>query len=251
MDEDARRGLPVSARGEFTTTHWSVVLAAGRDSTASAQEALEQLCCVYWYPLYAFLRWQGHGVEQAQDLVQGFFLHLMRGNILRVAEPGRGRFRSFLLGTLKHFISDERGKATTQKRGGKQQFVSWDLADAERLFGQEPADPSSPDRLFERRWALTLLEQALARLQAECVTGDRSDLFEQLQAFVTGEKGAISYAEAAANLGLSLGAVKSAIFRLRHRYHELVREEVGHTVADPGEVEDELRYMLGVFSRGA
>jgi RNA polymerase sigma-70 factor (ECF subfamily) len=252
MSEDDALQKPIAGTADqFATTHWSVVLAAGRDSTPCAQEALEQLGRVYWYPLYAFLRWQGHGVEDAQDLVQGFFLHLLRGDILRVAEPGRGRFRSFLLGTLKHFVSDEKGKATAQKRGGDQQFISWDLAHAERLFRQEPADPSSPDRLFERRWAMTLLEQALARLRAECVADGRSDLFEQLQAFVTGEKGPMSYAEAAANLGLSLSALKSAIFRLRRRYHELVWEEVGHTVADPGDVEDELRHMLAVFSRGA
>jgi RNA polymerase sigma-70 factor (ECF subfamily) len=251
IGDDSLQAPGAGTAGQFATTHWSVVLAAGRDSTPSAQEALEQLGRIYWYPLYAFLRWQGHSVEDAQDLVQGFFLHLLRGNILRVAEPGRGRFRSFLLGTLKHFVSDAKGKATAQKRGGDQQFVSWDLALAEHLFQQEPADPASPDRLFERRWAMTLLEQALARLQAECVAHGRGEGFPQLQAFVTGEKGSMSYAETAATLGLSLSAVKSAIFRLRHRYHELVREEVGHTVADPGEVEDELRYMLAVFSRGA
>ena len=233
----------------FTTTHWSVVRAAGQTTDPLASEALEQLCRTYWYPLYAFLRRQGHSAEDAQDLVQGFFLHLLRGEILQTAEPGRGRFRSFLLGTLKHFLSDEKGKAEAQKRGGGQQFISWDLASAESRFRQEPADESSPDRLFERRWAMTILEQALDHLRAECASDARSELFEQLQGFVTGEKGPVSYAEAAANLGLSLSAVKSAIFRLRHRYHELVRDEVGHTVTDPAEIEEELRYMLEVFSR--
>ena len=224
-------------------------MTAGHSSTPDARTALEQLCRTYWYPRYAFLRQQGHSAEDAQDLVQGFFLHLLQKDILRIADPDRGRFRSFLLGTLKHFLSDEKGKAAAQKRGGGQQFISWDLASAESRFRQEPADESSPDRLFERRWALTILEQALDRLRAECASDARSESFEQLQGFVTGEKGPVSYAEAAANLGLSLSAVKSAIFRLRHRYHELVRDEVGRTVTEPSEIEEELRYMLEVFSR--
>jgi len=235
----------------FATTHWSVVLAAGQATDPQASEALELLCRTYWYPLYAFLRRQGHSAEDAQDLVQGFFLHLLRRDILPAAEPSRGRFRSFLLGTLKHFLSDEKSKAEAQKRGGGQQFISWDLANAEGRFQQEPADQSSADRLFERRWAMTILEQALDRLRAECASDARSESFERLQGFVTGERGPLSYAEAAAHLGLSLSAVKSAIFRLRRRYHELVRDEVGHTVAEPGEVEEELRYMLEVFSGGA
>jgi DNA-directed RNA polymerase specialized sigma24 family protein len=192
----------------FATTHWSVVLSASQSTDPQASEALEQLCRTYWYPLYAFLRRQGHSAEDVQDLVQGLFLHLLRGDILPTAEPGRGRFRSFLLGTLKHFLSDEKGKAEAQKRGGGQPFISWDQASAERRFRQEPADESSPDRLFERRWAMTILEQALEDLRAECASDARNGLFEQLQGFVTGEKGPVSYAEAAANLGLSLSAVK-------------------------------------------
>jgi RNA polymerase sigma factor (sigma-70 family) len=237
-------------RGVFATTHWSVVLAAGRGTDPRAAEALEQLCRVYWYPLYAFLRRQGHGVEDAQDLVQGFFYHLLRREILHLAEPGRGRFRSFLLGTLKHFVSDEASKMKARKRGGGQPIISLDWAGAEGRFQREPADEASPDRLFERRWAMTLLDRALDQLRAECGAEGRSDLFEQLQDFVTGEKGPISYSEAAARLGMSLSAVKSAILRLRRRYHELVREEVSQTVSRPDEVEEELRYLIEVFSRG-
>ena len=250
MNQHDHRAQDAGAGGaQFATTHWSVVLAAGHCSALGAPLALEQLCRTYWYPLYAYLRREGHSVEDAEDLVQGFFLHLLRKDVIQTAEPGRGRFRSFLLGTLKHFLSDERGKAEAQKRGGGQQSVSWDLASAEHRFQQEPADEASPDQLFERRWALALLEQALDRLQAECASDTRSEIFEHLQAFVTGEKGPMSYAEAAARLGLTLSGVKSTIFRLRRRYHELVREEVGRTVAEPAEIEDELRYLIEIFSR--
>ena len=236
--------------GWFATTHWSVILAAGQGAEPNAAEALEKLCQAYWYPLYAFLSRQGHSVENAQDLVQGFFCYLLQRGILQVAEPSRGRFRSFLLGTLKHFVSDVVKKVEAQKRGGGQALVSLDWAGAEGRFQREPADETSPDRLFERRWAMTLLDRAMDRLRTECAGGDHSKQFLQLQDFITGEKGAVSYAEAAARLGISLSAVKSAILRLRRRYHELVREEVGHTVSSVGEVEGELRYLLEVFSRG-
>jgi RNA polymerase sigma-70 factor (ECF subfamily) len=234
----------------FATTHWSVVLTAGQKPEAQASAALERLCRTYWYPLYAFLRRQGQSAEDAQDLVQGFFLHVLQREILRTAAPGRGRFRSFLLGTLKHFLCDERDKAHARKRGGGQQFISWDLAQAEGWFQQELADHDSPEQLFERRWAMALLEQALNRLQAEGGEKARDGSFAELKPFVTGEQGPLSYAATAARLGLSLSAVKSAIFRLRRRYHELVREEVAHTVAEPQEVEEELRHMLAIFSRG-
>jgi RNA polymerase sigma factor (sigma-70 family) len=236
--------------GWFVTTHWSVVLAAGQGAEPGAAKALEELCQAYWHPLYAFLRRQGHSVEDAQDLVQAFLCHLLERGILQVADPRRGRFRSFLLGALKHFVSDETRKLEAQKRGGGQPNISLNWADAEGRFQQQPSDEASPDRLFERHWATTLLDRALDRLRAECAAAERREQFEQLQGFVTGEKGAVSYAEAAARLGMSLSAVKSAILRLRRRYHETVREEVSHTVSSVGEVEDELRYLLHVFSRG-
>ena len=169
----------------------------------------------------AFLRRQGQSAEDSQDLVQGFFLHVLQGGILRTAVPERGRFRSFLLGTLKHYLGDERDKAQARKRGGGQQFVSWDLAQAEGRFQQELAEHDSPDQLFERRWALALLEQALERLRAEGGADANGSAFDELKGFVTGERGPMSYAEAAARLGLSLSAVKSAIFRLRRRYHAI------------------------------
>jgi len=234
----------------FTTTHWSVVLAAGDSESPAAAGALEQLCRTYWYPLYAYLRRTGYRPDDAEDLIQGFFLYLLEGQILRSVEREGGRFRSFLLGTLKHFVSDQQDKASAQKRGGGRSLISWDLAQAEHRFLREPADEESPDRLYERRWASVLLERAMERLQQEWVCAGKADLFARLKGFVSGEKGLASYAEAAEQANLSPSALKSAIFRLRRRYHELVREEVAHTVADPRELKEELRYLLSLFSSG-
>jgi RNA polymerase sigma factor (sigma-70 family) len=245
-------GVEPSAKGSglFTTTHWSVVLAAGQSESPRAAQALETLCRTYWYALYAYLRRTGHGREDAEDLVQGFFLHLLRREILKSVQREGGRFRSFLLATLKHFLSDEKDKATALKRGGEHQFISWEQDQAEQRFLREPVDIETADRLFDRRWALIFLERAMSRLHEECVAGGNDAQFIQLKGFVSGEKGALSYAEAAERTGLTPSAVKSAIFRLRRRYHELIREEVSQTVADPKEIEEELRYLLGLFSGG-
>ncbi len=236
--------------GEFTATHWSVVLAATEQERPEAAEALETLCRTYWYPLYAYVRRTGHGAEDAEDLVQGFFLHLLRRKILKSVQREGGRFRSFLLATFKHFLSDERDKVRAKKRGGECQFVSWDHDKAEQQFLREPVDIESPDRWFDRRWTLVLLERAMERLCQECMANGNDQRFTQLKGFVSGEKGLPSYAEVATQLGLSQCALKSVIFRLRRRYHELVREEVSQTVADPREVEEELRHLLAVFGGG-
>ena len=236
--------------GTFATTHWSVVLAAAQQDAPQASEALERLCRTYWYPLYAYLRRRGYAHEDAEDLVQGFFLYLLDRQVLRSVEREGGRFRSFLLGTLKHFVSDQKDKASAQKRGGDRQLISWELAEAEHRFLREPAEEDSPDRLYERRWASVLLERAMDRLQQERASAGKADIFAQLKGFVSGEKGLASYAEAADQANLSPSALKSAIFRLRRRYHELVREEVGHTVADPRELKEELRHLLSLFSSG-
>ena len=248
--EDHRAEESESQAAAFATTHWSVVLAAGDPASPAARAALETLCRTYWYPLYAYLRRTGCGPEDAEDLVQGFFLHLLRREILKSVQREGGRFRSFLLGTLKHYLSDEKARAGAKKRGGAHQFISWNPAQAERQFLREPLDIESPDRLFERRWALILLEQAMNRLHEECVAAGNAERFTQLKGFVSGEKGELSYAEAAERMGLTPSAVKSAIFRLRRRYHELIHEEVSQTVADPREIEEELRYLLGLFGAG-
>lgn len=235
-------------RGTFATTHWSVVMAVGDPSIPKAREALETLCRTYWYPVYAFLRRTGCRPEEAEDLVQGFFLHLLRREVLRSVQREGGRFRSFLLATLKHYRRDQQDRATAQKRGGDYHFISWEQDVAERQFLREPVDLDSADRLFDRRWALVLLERAMRRLRDEAAAAGKAGQFEQLKGFVSGEKGTLSYAEAAERSGLTESALKSAIWRLRQRYHEIIREEVIQTVADPKEVDDELRYLLGLFS---
>jgi RNA polymerase sigma factor (sigma-70 family) len=247
---DYRAGEFESQPTAFATTHWSVVLAAGDPASPAARAALETLCRTYWYPLYAYLRRTGCGPEDAEDLVQGFFLQLLRREILKSVQCEGGRFRSFLLGTLKHYLSDEKKRAAAKKRGGAHQFISWDAAQAEEQFLREPVDIESPDRLFERRWALILLAQGMNRLHEECVAAGNGRRFTLLKGFVSGEKGELSYADAAERSGLTPSAVKSTIFRLRRRYHELIREEVSQTVADPRKIEDELRYLLGLFSAG-
>jgi DNA-directed RNA polymerase specialized sigma24 family protein len=249
MGYDRPEGVPADDGGPaFTTTHWSVVLQAGGAPSPQNEAALEQLCRIYWYPLYAYVRRRGCLPEDAKDLVQGFFLHLLRGEILAGVRREGGRFRSFLLVTLKHYLSDQRDKALAQKRGGGRQIVSWDAAQAEQRFLREPVDAQSPDLLFERNWALTLLERALARLREMCESEGKGELFAHLKGFILGEKGIKSYAAAAAELQLTDSAFKTALFRLRRRYHELVRDEVRETVAEPKEAEEELRHLLTLFT---
>jgi DNA-directed RNA polymerase specialized sigma24 family protein len=237
-------------RAAFATTHWSAVLAARGHDSPGATAALEELCQTYWYPLYAYLRRTGWSADDAQDLVQGFFLHLLEGEILRSIEREGGRFRSFLLATLKHFVSDQKDKARAQKRGGGRRLIPWDLAEAEQRLERDASEDESPDRLFDRRWASALLDRAMDRLRQECALSGKNALFAGLKGFVSGERSQASYADVAIQASLSVSALKSAIFRLRRRYHELVREEVLQTLADPGELKDELRHLLSLFSSG-
>jgi RNA polymerase sigma-70 factor (ECF subfamily) len=232
----------------FTTTHWSVILAAANQETPEAAAALESLCRAYWYPLYAYVRREGHNPADAQDLTQGFFAGLLaRNSLLRVA-PEKGKFRSFLLASMRHFLSDQRDRARTAKRGGGQEVLSLDAQEAEERYHLEPVDRLDAERIYERRWAMTLLEQALSRLREETIAAGKADAFAALRDFVAGEND-ISCAEAAAQLGLTEGAVKSAVHRLRQRYRELVREEIARTVTDPEEIDEEIRYLITVMSQ--
>lgn len=237
-----------SSNAGFTTTHWSVVLAAGEQQSPQAAQALETLCRTYWYPLYAYIRRRGYAPEEAQDLTQEFFARLLQKNYPAQADRAKGKFRSFLLLTLNHFLSDEQERATTRKRGGGQVIVSLDDPASEDRYRLEVPDDLTPEKLFERRWAQTILDQALARLRAEFVAGDKTRQYEILKAFEPGEQRTISYAEAAAQLGVTESAVKSLIHRLRQRHRELVREEIAHTVSTAAEVDEELRYLIAVIS---
>src|SRR6266496_402060 len=237
-----------SGKGQcFTTTHWSVVLQAAGGSAPGAQEALEQLCRTYWYPLYAYVRRQGHSPEDAQDLTQEFFARFLEKQIFRQARPERGRFRSFLLTSLKHFLVNEWHRATARKRGGGHTPVPLDTVLAERLYSREPSRDLAADKLYERSWALALLELVRARLRDEYAVEGRSDRFEIVERFLPGEESGLSYVEAARQLGMAEGTLKSDVHRFKQRYRQILRAEIAHTVARPEDVDEELRHLLAVL----
>ena len=231
----------------FATTHWSVVVATTNQASPQRAAALEQLCRIYWYPIYVYVRRRGYKPEDAQDLTQEFFARLLAGQWLNKADRRRGRFRSFLLSCLNHFLTDEWHKARTAKRGGGQTLCALDDADGEARYRQEPADPADAERLYERRWALILLDRVLKRLQAEFAAAGKTQLFDPLQPFLVGEKTGRTYAEMAADLGTTEGAIKMTVLRLRQRYRELLRDEIAQTVGAPEELEAELRYLRSVL----
>ncbi len=247
LPENRSGGFPANAAGVFATTHWSVVLAAGDPSTANAQTALEALCRTYWYPLYAYVRRKGYNLHDAQDLIQEFFARLLGRNYLSVADRNRGKFRSFLLGSLEHFLAREWTKARAQKRGGGQAAFSLDEREAEDRYLVEPAHELTPERIFDRRWATTLLDRAMARLRDECMANDKGDLFAKVERVLSGEKGETSYADIGAALKMSEGALKLAVHRLRQRYGELVRAEIAQTVGTAEEADEELHYLFAVL----
>jgi len=234
--------------GWFATTHWSVVLAAGQTSGAQAFAALEQLCRTYWYPLYAYVRRRGYGHEDAQDLTQGFLLQLLAHQSLARVDRNKGRFRSFLLGGLYYFLADQRDRANAQKRGGGHSILSLDAQAAEQRYRLEPVEDRSPDKLFERSWAMALLDSVLARLEGEFREAGKAELFERLRVCLLAGTDPQTYAEAAAEAGMTGEAVRKAVYRLRRRYYELFREEIARTVADASEVEEEMRYLCDVIA---
>ena len=235
--------------GRFADTHWSVIFAAKEDDSVQAADAMETLCRTYWRPVYAFIRGQGHGQDEAEDLTQEFFTRLLAKNYLRHLHHREGKFRSFLLTFVKCFLSDERDKAGAQKRGGGKTFVSLDDTSAEDRHVGQTQNGLNPERLFERRWAQTLMEQAFHRLRAEYATAGKTALFEQLKDLQPGEHGESSYAGIAARLGLAEGTIKSAVHRLRRRHRELLREEIAQTVTHPEEIDEEIQSLLTVWSR--
>jgi len=247
--DDQDHGLPAPLNRQFATTHWSAVRMAGYDSAPGAKEALENLCRAYWYPLYAYVRRKGYAEEDAKDLTQQFFARLLRGDRLALADPERGRFRTFLLTALNHFLVNEWIKSGREKRGGAIEFVPLHTDNPENIYAAEPADICTPETVYEQRWAAAVMKQAFDRLAAE-YRDDRARLFEALKPFVWGEKAGASYGEIATALGLNEGAVRVAVHRLRRSYRDLLREEVSQTVATPEEVDDELRYLIEIVSRG-
>lgn len=230
----------------FATTHWSVVLTARGESPA-AQAALEKLCRIYWWPLYGFVRRQGYTAEEAQDLTQGFFALLLKRKDLDAVRREKGRLRSYLLASLKNFLGKTRRRAMTVKHGEGQPLVSLDELLARERADLEPADTLTADRIYERRWALSLLEQVLERLGEEYRVAGKAPLFEQLKQLLADEPGRPSQAEIAQELSMTEDAVKQAFHRLRQRYRLLLREEIAHTVAAPSDVEDELRHFIAVL----
>jgi len=235
--------------GEFATTHWSVVVAAGDTQTPQSAEALESLCRAYWFPLYAYVRRQGSSPEEAEDLTQEFFARLLKNQYLKHAQRESGKFRTFLLTSLQHFLVSEWRKTERLKRGGGQVVLPWDTALAEQNYVAEPPGDLTSERIYEKRWAIALMERVLDRLRQEYDAADKGRLFEELKDCIWGHGNPRPYAEVAAALGLTEGAVKISVHRLRQRCRLLLRAEVAHTVARPEDIDDELRHLIEVFSQ--
>src|SRR5438034_3269684 len=230
----------------FTTTHWSVVLEAQGESPA-AQEALQKLSRTSWRPIFAFIRRQGFDPAEAEDLTQGFFAQLLERKSLDAVRKEKGRLRSYLLGALKYFVADEQRRAMAIKRGKGQRLISLEELRAEEQIEMEPADPVTAEMIYERRWALTVLERVLSRLKDEYRTAGNATLFDSLKQLLPDEPGAPSQAEIAGKLGMNENAIRQAFYRFRQRYQSLLREEIAHTVATPGDIEDELRHLIAML----
>ena len=227
----------------FLTTHWSVVLSAGGSDSTQARDALAKLCQVYWRPLYAYVRRRGYSSHDAEDLTQGFFARILERHDVAGVDPTKGRFRSYLLAAMNHYMSDEWDKARAQKRGGGK-VILMDTTEAESAYLQHHVDTDTPARLFDRHWAITVLDEVHERLRQDYALEGKADLFETLRFALMGERSQVPYTELARRLGLSEGAVKAAVLRLRKRYRRLLRIFIAETVATPDDVEDELRHLL-------
>ena len=233
---------------EFATTNWTQVLAARDAPSSESRQALEGLCRAYWYPVYAFVRRQGYDGEESLDLTQAYFAQLLEKGYLEDFDPSLGRFRVFLKASVKHFLSKEREKARAWKRGGHAEIVSLDAEDVEGRYRHEPVDRVTPEQIFERRWALTVLERVLGKLRQEFAEAGHEQDFERLKGFLTGEQPKLPYRQVAAELRTSEAAVKASVHRLRQRFGKLLRQEIAETVGSPDEVDDEVRHLLGVIA---
>jgi RNA polymerase sigma-70 factor (ECF subfamily) len=237
----------LTGSSQFPTTRWTLVVAAGDPQRKEARSALVSLCERYWYPLYAYLRRRGYPADQAQDLTQEFFVRVLEGRYLDRADPEKGRFRSFLLTSLKFFVADEQDRLRAQKRGGGA-LVPLEFSSGEERYQREPAHDETPERIFERRWALSVLDRVVEKLRDEFLGHGRPEHFDRLKVFLLGQSEA-PYAALASEMNTSEGALKVAIHRLRKRYRDLFRQEIADTVANPAEVESELRYLAAVLAK--
>ena len=238
---------PPDQPGRFPTTRWSWVISAGDPDAPLARESLAELCNAYWYPLYAYIRRRGHDPEQAGDLTQDFFARALEKGLLAEADPARGRFRSFLRAVCGDFLSNRRDREHAKKRGGGRTILSIDAAGAEGQYAREPTDGLTPERIFDRSWALTLLGRVLDQLGREYDEAGKAATFEALRNMLAGDAEASSYAAVAARLGTTEGAARVAAHRLRRRYGELLRQEITATVADPAQVDDEIRDLFAAL----
>lgn len=232
----------------FATTHWSIVQLAARIDTVRAQHALAVLCEKYWYPLYAYVRRRGHNPDDAQDLTQEFFARLLRAEALASVTPAKGKFRTFLLASMNHFLANEWDRVHASKRGGGVAPISFDAVDPEERYRMEPVDNVTAEKIFERRWTLELLDRVLKRLRTDYEQAGKAALFDSLKVVLTMGKGAVPLAQLAAELGMTEGAVKVAALRLRERYRAMLVEEVAQTVSNEAEVEEEIRYLFSTLT---
>jgi RNA polymerase sigma factor (sigma-70 family) len=238
-----------SAAGDiFATTRWTLVIEAGRRSAPQADQALEELCRAYWFPLYAYIRRRGHSKEDAEDLTQAFFVRFLEKNYLEGLSAERGRFRAFLLASMKHFLANEWDRAQRIKRGGQIAHLSLDWQSADAQFQVAGPAGLNPEHAYDREWAVALLGRVLDRLRDECVAEGRSKQFEALKVFLTAGKGVIPYTSAAASMGIDEGAARTAVHRLRKRYRTLLRDEIGQTLASPAQVDEEMKVLFGAFA---
>ena len=248
MSDTNDMSLTPSATSRFATTHWSVVLAAGSPESTRYQEALEMLCRTYWFPLYAFLRRRGCDTHQAEDYIQAFFARMLEKRSLNAVDVKPGKFRSFLLASLKNFVANEIDRVQAQKRGGCHTILSLNFGDGERQYISEPSHEMSPERLFEKSWAMTVLEHAMNQLEAEFASSNKLSLFKHLRVYLTAEANAIPYRDVALQFEMTEGAVKMAVHRLRSRYRDLLRENVGQTVATHEQIDEEIHELLAALS---
>lgn len=248
MAKKASKSSPRPTAARFATTHWSVVRAAGRPSSPDYRKALETLLQSYWFPLYAYLRRNGCKPDQAADFTQAFFTRVLEKQYLKSVAPKGGKFRSFLLVALKHFVANQRDRARAKKRGGDRKILSLDFDSAENQYALEPADRLSPDKLFEKSWALTVLERTMARLQAELAQKNKQNLFDHLKPYLAAEAGALPYRDVAEKLNMTEGAVKTAVHRLKKQCRKILRDEIAQTVTTEDQIDDEIRGLFAALA---